>query len=94
MTNGNIYIKKIDIKLPEKNKKLILSFIELYLNNSNYGKYSTDFSLIKYYICMRLLTPININIMDKDDKITILTLVMYIYNNVNSLQDLKNLIGR
>lgn len=92
--NGNIYIKKIDIKLPEKNKKLILSFIELYLNNSNYGKYSTDFSLIKYYICMRLLTPININIMDKDDKITILTLVMYIYNNVNSLQDLKNLIGR
>lgn len=92
--NGNIYVKKIDIKLPEKNKKLILSFIDLYFNNSNYGKYSTDFSLIKYYICMRLLTPININTMDKDDKVTILTLVMYIYNNVNNLQDLKKLIRR
>lgn len=92
--NGNIYIKEFDIKLPEKNKKLILSFIDLYLHNSNYVKYSTDFSLIKYYICMRLLTPINVNTMDKDDKITILTLVMYIYDNVNNLQDLKKLIGR
>lgn len=89
----NIYIKDFDIKIPEKNKNLILSFIDLYLSNLNYPKYSIDFSLIKYYICMRLLTPININSMNENDKITILTLVMIIYNNVEDLQTLKKLIG-
>ena len=91
--NKDIYINNIDIKLPLKNKKMILNFIDIYLNNPNYSIYEKDFNLIKYYICMRLLTPLNINLFNEEDKITVLTLLIYIYTNVNNLATLKELIS-
>lgn len=91
--NKEIYINNIDIKLPLKNKKTILEFIDIYLNNPNYSIYEKNFNLIKYYICMRLLTPLNINLFNEEDRITILTLLIYIYTNVNNLTTLKELIS-
>lgn len=93
LDNKDIYINNIDIKLPSKNKKMILEFIDIYLSNPNYSMYEKDFNLIKYYVCMRLLTPLNINFFDEEDKITILTLLIYIYTNVDNLITLKELIN-
>lgn len=84
-----IYIKKINYKVQNKSKKIIDSFIDLYLNNKNYYQYKDDFQFLKYYICMRLLTPINLLEMCEDDQITILTLVVQIYIKISDLNSLK-----
>jgi hypothetical protein len=90
--NKNIYIDKLNFNLPPKNKEMILDFINIYLKNPNYKTYCNDFIDIKYYICMRFLTPLNINDMEECDKINILTLVVYIYTNIINLEELKNFI--
>lgn len=85
----NIHIDYFDNNLPEKNKKFILSFLNIYLNNK---KYYDDFKLLKYYICMRLLTPINIMNMDKKDMFVIFTLVILIFENINTIEDILNIL--
>ncbi len=88
-----VYIKNIFLNIPQKNKKLLYDYIRIFLNCKFYNKYSNDFKLLKYYICMRLLTPISIDKMDKDDKITILCLVIIIYSEVEKLEDLIKIIN-
>ena len=94
IVNNDIKIESISINLPSKNKELILQYINFYLQNKYFSKYSNDFKYLKYYICMRLLTPININNMDEIDKITILVLVVIVYLYVDDLIKLKELIER
>jgi len=92
VVNNDLNINHISINLPKKNKDLILQYIDFYLNNKNYNKYFTDFEYLKYYICMRLFTPIDIEIMEEEDKITILTLSLLIYLYGDDLKTLRNLI--
>ena len=94
IANNDIKIESISINLPSKHKELILQYINFYLQNKYFSKYSNDFKYLKYYICMRLLTPININNMDEIDKITILVLVVIVYLYVDDLIKLKELIER
>ena len=88
-----IYVNNIQLNLPNKNKQIILKLIDVYLNNLNYKKYKKDFKYLKYYICMRVLTPINILLMDIDDKISILILMVLCYDKINDLESLERFIG-
>ena len=64
----------------------------MYLKNSNYKIFQKDFLILKYYLCMRLLTPIKLTIMEEKDKIIILTLMVMFYNKANNLVTLKKLM--
>ncbi len=88
-----IYVNNIHFNLPNKNKQIILKLIDVYINNLNYKKYKSDFKYLKYYICMRLLTPVNILLMDIDDKISILILMVLCYDKINDLETLESFIG-
>ena len=84
---------KIDgkIRIPYKNKNLLLSYLEFYndilANNikDNVNKY------LKYYLIMRVLTPINVLDMDESDINTIVFLVI-IFSEINSISELIELI--
>lgn len=89
-----INIFNIDLKLPSKNKTLILDFIDIYLMNSNYIKYKDSLSILKYYIGMRILTPLDIDTMEEEDKIIILVLLVLVDSNVDDLESLKEWISR
>lgn len=88
-----IKVNSFDYNIPIKNKKMIKEFIDIYLKNKKYSIYKCDFNLLKYYICMRMLTPINIDEMDIDDKIIILILVVIMYENVDDLKSLEKFIN-
>lgn len=85
---------KIDgkIKILFKNKKLILDYLEFYndiLNNNikdNVNKY------LKYYLIMRVLTPIDVLKMDESDINTIVFLVI-IFSEINSINELIELVS-
>jgi len=84
-----IYVDYFDNNPPEKNKKLISSFVKLY---SSYKKVYEDFKLLKYYICMRFLTPIKILKMEEKDIIVILILIILIYKNINTIDDIVDIL--
>ena len=89
-----INISNIDLKLPSKNKALILDFINIYLTNPNYSKYRDSLLILKYYIGMRILTPLDIDTMEEEDKIIILALLVLVDSNVADLESLKEWISR
>lgn len=91
--NNEIFIEYFKINLPKKNSLLIKKFIKLYLDNEMYDTYSKDFKDLKYYICMRLLTPIDIEKMDEKDKVVILSLIAIIYEEVNDLKSLLSVMS-
>lgn len=84
---------KIDgkLKVPYKNKDLLLSYLEFYNDiladniKDNVNKY------LKYYLIMRVLTPINVLDMDESDINTIVFLVI-IFSEINSISELIELI--
>lgn len=88
-----VWIKNADLNLPKKNKEILNYYLKIFLNSPFYYLFSSDFKWIKYYICMRLLTPISIDIMQQNDKITILYLIVIIYSQVNNLNDLLKIIN-
>jgi len=85
-----IYVSDYDFKINNKNKKVLLEFLNMYLNSPYYENYKDEFKYLKYYIIMRLLTPITLEQMSSYDVTTILTLTVLINNKVS---DLKSLIA-
>lgn len=86
---NNIYIDYFNNFIPKKNTQLISSFIELYSSNK---KYYDDFKLLRYYICMRLLTPIDIFKMEEKDRVIIFVLIIIVYNNIYTIDDIKKIL--
>ncbi len=75
-----------DFKIPKKNKKVILKFLKFYnkyfSNDIEINKY------LKYYICMRILTPLDINKMDEYDKHLIVALLICFYEHCKDINSL------
>ena len=90
---GYTQILKLQERRGDGALMVILKLIDVYLNNLNYKKYKKDFKYLKYYICMRILTPINILLMDIDDKISILMLMILCYDKINDLETLERFVG-
>jgi hypothetical protein len=77
-------------KIPQKNKKLMYNFLKI-IDESISTEVREEISkYLKYYICMRMLTPMDISKMDYEDKMRIIALVIKFYNELNSLEDLLN----
>jgi len=75
-----------------KNKKVLLKFLKFY---NKYFKDDMEFNkYLKYYICMRILTPLDLTKMDKYDQKTITALVIYYYNNITDITSLINIIKK
>ena len=76
----------------KKNKKVILRFLKFYnkylKNDLEINKY------LKYYICMRILTPINIKKMDEYDTHVIIALLIYLYENCTDITSLIKIINK
>ncbi|MBQ4558597.1 MAG: hypothetical protein IJA61_04415 [Clostridia bacterium] len=78
------------LNIPNKNKKLVAEFI-----NKIKEKYDSTIlekinQTIKYYLCFRLLTPMNWNVMSEEDLIASICLVCITYDKINSLDDIIN----
>lgn len=76
-------------KVPENNKKIMLEFLKVFENDKNVLDEIKKY--LKYYIIMRMLSPIDINIMDSDDKNVINNYIKKIYNmdfNINSFKEM------
>ncbi len=93
MKNDKLYINDFNLNIPSKNRDLINKFIDVFLKNQHYSIYSEDFKLIKYYICIRLLTPIDIFKMNEEDRTIVLVIVILIYSKIEDLKDLKKLVN-
>lgn len=93
ISNNDIYVKNFNNYVGIKNKKLISDFIDVFLNNKKYQVFKRDFKYLKYYICMRILTPIDIFAMNQKDRIVLLILLIKVYNEIQDLNSLKEFIG-
>lgn len=84
---------KIDgkIRIPFKNKKLILDYLEFYNDILNEDIKENVNKYLKYYLIMRTLTPINVLEMDESDINTIVFLVI-IFSEINSINELIELV--
>lgn len=92
--DDTIYIKNYQFVIYQKNKDAIKEFLNIYLHNCNYNIFKSDFQYLKYYIIMRLFTPIQLSIMCEYDIIVIYLFIILIYENVNSLEELLDFINR
>lgn len=83
----NIFVYP-EFRIPKKNKEYLIEYLLLF------EKYKTNksFRFLKYYICMRLLTPIRINEIEFDDLVIVLSLLVHIYVNVDGYDSLLKLI--
>lgn len=93
LNEKNIYVKKFNYSIGIKNKTLLCDFIDIFLKDKNYKMFKDEFKYLKYYICMRILTPLDINKMDKHDRIVLLILLVKVYNDIRDLESLKEFIG-
>lgn len=85
---------KIDgkIKILFKNKKLILDYLEFYNDILNNNIKESVNKYLKYYLIMRVLTPIDVLKMDESDINTIVFLVI-IFSEINSINELIELVS-
>jgi len=86
--NGRKIVLYPEFRILRKNKQYLLLYLKMF------DKYKKDesFQYLKYYLCMRMLTPMRLDKMDFDDMIIIISYLLYIYKNINSLDDLINFI--
>ena len=84
---------KIDgnVRIPFKNKKLLLDYLEFYNDILNENIKENINKYLKYYLIMRVLTPINVLEIDESDINTIVFLVI-IFSEVNSINELIELV--
>ena len=76
--------------IPKKNKKVLLKFLNFY---NKYFKDDLEITkYLKYYICMRMLTPIDVTKMDEYDQKTIISLLIYFYKNCTDIESLINIV--
>lgn len=87
-----IYVSEYDFKINTKNKEVLLGFLEMYKTSPFFENYKNELKYLKYYIFMRLLTPITLDQMSSYDKVSILTLIIDINNKVKDLETLIHYI--
>lgn len=87
-----IYVSEYDFKINTKNKEVLLGFLEMYKTSPFYENYKNELKYLKYYIFMRLLTPITLDQMSSYDMVSILTLIIDINNKVKDLETLIHYI--
>ena len=87
-----IYVNEYDFKINSKNKEVLLEFLKMYKTSPFYENYKNEFKYLKYYIFMRLLTPITLDQMSSYDMVSILTLIIDINNKVKDLETLIHYI--
>ncbi len=83
----------IEGKLPSraKNRELLLNFLNLYKENLKEKEIKELDKYLKYYLCARMITPLDITKMTKEDKIALIYYVIVFYQ-INSFDDLITLI--
>ena len=85
------------ILLPEfsilkKNKKVLLKFLRFF--NKHFKDDIEINKYLKYYVCMRVLSPIDITKMDEYDQKVIISLLIYFYENCNSIESLIEIVKK
>ena len=76
----------------KKNKRVLLKFLKFY---NKYFKYDMEVGkYLKYYVCMRMLTPLDIEKMDEYDRNVIIALVIYLYENVSDINSLIKIVNK
>lgn len=76
----------------KKNKIVLLKFLKFY---NRYFKDDIEIvKYLKYYVCMRMLTPIDIEKMDEYDRNLIIALVIYLYENVSDISSLIEIVNK
>lgn len=88
-----IYVDNYNLTINLKRKKAILKFLNLFQKNENYWKYKNELKDLKYYLIMRLVSPISPDAMEISDEIKIIVIIVLIYESINSLDDLIEFIG-
>lgn len=79
--NKHILIPKFTIL--KKNKKVLFHFLKFY--NKHFKDDLEISKYLKYYICMRMLTPLDIEKMDEYDRNVIIALLIYLYENCTDI---------
>ena len=85
--NSKVYCikksKQKNLNITDKNIELILNYLEFFKTNLNDQVIKELNEYLKYYICFRILTPIDIDSMDKKDKMLILKELSLFYQTKN-----------
>ena len=94
--NSKVYMirdaYKVNTRISSKNINLILSYLNMVKESLNKRELKELDYYLKYYICFRLLTPIDVLKMDDNDRKIIIKLVKTFYQ-INSFNDLIDLIN-
>ena len=86
--NTNKSITIINKKTNKQSKQYFKGYINLINNNLNLDEKTKINNILKYYLIMRMLTPIDLAAMSKKDQNIILYYIIDIYNNINGIEDL------
>lgn len=78
------YNGEIVFSCNKKAYEVFKNFLNIYieLDKEEVNKY------LKYYICMRMLTPIDLLKMEDKDKLYIISYLIFIYHNISSINDI------
>ena len=94
--NSNVYqIRsnyKVNTTIKDKNKTLIIAYLNMIKNNVSKDIIDEINKYLKYYICFRLVTPLDVTQMDEDDQNIIFSL-FEIFFQIENIDELINLIS-
>lgn len=76
----------------KKNKKVLLKFLKFY--NKHFKNDIEIEKYLKYYICMRILTPLDVTKMDECDRKIIISWLIYLYENCTDIKSLINIVKK
>lgn len=89
--DNKIYLK-LNYSLDKRFKKVIKDYIMMIKKTLNDKEIKKIEKYLKYYICFRLFTPININKMEEKDCLYIIGLCIFYIENFNSLDDVMEVL--
>ena len=81
-------------KVSDKNTKLLVKYLEFYKNNLNENVMKELDKYLKYYICFRIVTPIDLDIMDKKDRNNLLNELNKFYSTKSFNQIIETIKER
>lgn len=95
-----VYFDDIDdrcILLPKftvlkRNKKVLLKFLKFY--NKHFKQDIEINKYLKYYICMRVLTPLDVTKMDECDRKIIISWLIFLYEKCTNIDSLIDIIKK